>query len=40
MTRVSQKVHPGWSRVHAWGLAPGRLRPGDAVVLAPPPAAT
>ena len=31
--RVSQKHHPGWSRVYARVLAEGRLRPGDAVRL-------
>jgi MOSC domain-containing protein YiiM len=29
--RVSQKRHPGWSRVYARVLAEGRLRTGDGV---------
>jgi MOSC domain-containing protein YiiM len=29
--RVSQKAHPGWSRVYARVLAPGAIVPGDAV---------
>jgi MOSC domain-containing protein YiiM len=29
--RVSQKQHPGWSRVYARVLVEGRLRAGDAV---------
>lgn len=32
-SRVSQKRHPGWSRVYARVLGEGRLRPGDAVRL-------
>lgn len=32
-SRVSQKRHPGWSRVYARVLVEGRLRPGDAVRL-------
>jgi len=28
-TRVSQKRHPGWSRVYARVLVPGRIRQGD-----------
>ena len=31
--RVSQKVHPGWSRVYARVLSPGTIMPGDAVSL-------
>jgi MOSC domain-containing protein YiiM len=31
--RVSQKVHPGWSRVYARVLAEGRIATGDAVSL-------
>jgi MOSC domain-containing protein YiiM len=31
--RVSQKRHPGWSRVYARVLRPGRLRRGDPVAL-------
>jgi MOSC domain-containing protein YiiM len=30
-SRISQKRHPGWSRVYARVLVEGRLRPGDAV---------
>ena len=29
--RVSQKRHPGWSRVYARVVRPGRVRPGDRV---------
>jgi MOSC domain-containing protein YiiM len=32
-SRVSQKRHPGWSRVYARVLGEGRLRAGDAVRL-------
>jgi MOSC domain-containing protein YiiM len=31
--RVSQKRHPGWSRVYAQVLAPGRIQAGDPVRL-------
>jgi MOSC domain-containing protein YiiM len=34
--RVSQKVHPGWSRVYCRVLEPGLLRVIDEVVLEPP----
>ncbi|MBI5066890.1 MAG: MOSC domain-containing protein [Deltaproteobacteria bacterium] len=34
--RISQKLHPGWSRVYASVVAPGAVRVGDAVVLRPP----
>jgi MOSC domain-containing protein YiiM len=30
--RVSQKRHPGWSRVYARVLTPGEIEPGDPVV--------
>jgi MOSC domain-containing protein YiiM len=30
-TRISEKLHPGWSRVYARVLREGRLREGDAV---------
>ncbi|HTV54721.1 MAG TPA: MOSC domain-containing protein [Terriglobia bacterium] len=33
ITRVAQKVHPGWSRVCAKVLAPGTVRVGDSVRL-------
>jgi MOSC domain-containing protein YiiM len=32
-TRISQKVHPGWSRVYARVLRGGTIRPGDPVRL-------
>ena|SRR5687768_7273147 len=32
-TRISQKVHPGWSRVYARVLTAGTIRPGDPVRL-------
>jgi MOSC domain-containing protein YiiM len=32
--RVSQKVHPGWSRIYCRVLEPGRIRVGDDVQLA------
>ncbi len=31
--RVSQKIHPGWSRVYAKVLREGMVRPGDAVEI-------
>ena len=31
--RVSQKVHPGWSRLYARVLSPGTIMPGDDVSL-------
>jgi MOSC domain-containing protein YiiM len=34
-SRVSEKRHPGWSRVYARVLAPGRIEPGDEVRLLP-----
>jgi MOSC domain-containing protein YiiM len=33
-TRVSQKVHPGWSRVYAKVLQEGRITIGDSVTVA------
>jgi MOSC domain-containing protein YiiM len=33
-SRVSQKHHPGWSRVYAQVLAEGRVRAGDAIRIA------
>ena len=33
-SRVSEKRHPGWSRVYARVLIAGRIHTGDAVVLA------
>jgi MOSC domain-containing protein YiiM len=35
--RISQKLHPGWSRVYARVLSEGEIRAGDAVELTPPP---
>ena len=35
VSRVSQKRHPGWSRVYARVLAEGSIHPGDAVRLVP-----
>lgn len=34
-SRVSEKRHPGWSRVYARVLQPGRIEAGDAVRLLP-----
>lgn len=34
--RISQKVHPGWSRVYARVLSEGKIRRGDRVQLIPP----
>lgn len=36
--RISQKVHPGWSRVYGRVVATGTLRVGDAVTLLSPAA--
>ena len=33
--RISQKLHPGWSRVYARVLTAGRIESGDAVELIP-----
>jgi MOSC domain-containing protein YiiM len=33
--RVSQQSHPGWSRLYAKVISPGRLRVGDRVELIP-----
>ncbi len=33
-SRVSEKRHPGWSRVYARVIVAGRIQTGDAVVLA------
>ena len=35
--RISQKLHPGWSRVYTRVLSEGAIRFGDAVELTPPP---
>lgn len=32
-SRISQKLHPGWSRMYARVLAEGVVRPGDKVVV-------
>jgi MOSC domain-containing protein YiiM len=34
--RISEKLHPGWSRVYARVLAEGEIRFGDSVELTPP----
>jgi MOSC domain-containing protein YiiM len=33
--RISQKLHPGWSRVYARVLVEGRIRSGDRVEVVP-----
>ena len=35
--RISQKLHPGWSRVYTRVLSEGSIRFGDGVELTPPP---
>jgi MOSC domain-containing protein YiiM len=35
ITRVSQKLHPGWGRLYARVLRPGTVRPGDEARLVP-----
>jgi MOSC domain-containing protein YiiM len=32
-SRISEKLHPGWSRVYAKVLCGGLVRPGDAVTI-------
>ena len=32
-SRISQKLHPGWSRLYARVLAEGVVRPGDRVMV-------
>ena len=32
-TRISQKVHPGWSRLYTRVVTAGTIRPGDLVLL-------
>jgi MOSC domain-containing protein YiiM len=32
-SRISQKVHPGWSRLYARVLREGSIRPGDPITL-------
>jgi len=34
--RISQKVHPGWSRVYTRVLSEGEIRSGDEIELIPP----
>jgi MOSC domain-containing protein YiiM len=34
-TRMSQKLHPGWSRLYARVINPGEVRPGDALEWLP-----
>ena len=36
IARVAQKVNPGWSRVCARVVVPGRVRVGDSVLLLEP----
>ena len=36
IARVAQKVNPGWSRVYARVVVPGRVRVGDSVKLLDP----
>jgi MOSC domain-containing protein YiiM len=33
--RISEKLHPGWSRLYAKVLVEGEVRPGDPVVVEP-----
>jgi MOSC domain-containing protein YiiM len=35
-TRISQKVHPGWSRVYCRVIVAGTIRPGDPVRIVDP----
>jgi MOSC domain-containing protein YiiM len=35
--RISEKLHPGWSRVYTRVLSEGEIRSGDVVELTPPP---
>jgi MOSC domain-containing protein YiiM len=35
ITRISHKLHPGWSRVYARVVQEGRVRPGDTVEIQP-----
>jgi MOSC domain-containing protein YiiM len=35
--RISQKLHPGWSRVYTRVIAEGEIHPGDPVEATPPP---
>jgi MOSC domain-containing protein YiiM len=35
--RISQKLHPGWSRVYARVISEGEIHSGDAVEATPPP---
>ena len=34
-TRIDHGKHPGWSRVYAWVLEAGTVRPGDPVIVEP-----
>jgi MOSC domain-containing protein YiiM len=34
-SRISHKLHPGWSRAYARVLNPGMVRPGDSIQLLP-----
>ena len=36
--RISQKLHPGWSRVYTRVLSEGEIRSGDSVAVSPPSA--
>jgi MOSC domain-containing protein YiiM len=35
--RISQKLHPGWSRVYTRVLSEGEILAGDPVEVTPPP---
>jgi MOSC domain-containing protein YiiM len=35
--RISQMIHPGWSRIYARVLSEGQMRVGDRIQVVPPP---